>query len=67
MKNDNKKVDVQVNKKNDRVNKYELRSKKKATFDLDPELHRKLKVRSATENRSMLDIVQSALEEYLNK
>lgn len=67
MENDNKKVDVQANKKDGMVNEYELRSKKKATFDLDPELHRKLKVKSATENRSMLDIVQSALEEYLNK
>ncbi len=39
--------------------------KKKATFNLDPSLHQRLKVTAAMHNREMVDIVEDALKSYL--
>lgn len=39
--------------------------KKKATFNLDPSLHHRLKVTAAMHNREMVDIVEDALKTYL--
>lgn len=41
--------------------------KKKATFDLDPDLHKALKTFAATRNRSMVDILESAIREYIER
>nr|WP_304220588.1 hypothetical protein [Fredinandcohnia onubensis] len=40
-------------------------SKKKATFDLDVQLHKKLKIEAVRQGKPMVDIVQEALENYL--
>lgn len=40
-------------------------AKKKATFNLDPSLHQRLKVTAAMHNREMVDIVEDALQKYL--
>lgn len=40
-------------------------SKKKATFELDADLHAELKVRAAQERKKMVDIVEVALKNYL--
>lgn len=40
---------------------------KKATFDLDSELHTELKVLSARQGRPMVDIVQEALRAYIRR
>lgn len=39
--------------------------KKKATFNLDPSLHQRLKITAAMHNREMVDIVEDALQLYL--
>jgi len=39
--------------------------KKKATFDLDVQLHKKLKIEAVRQGKPMVDIVQEALENYL--
>lgn len=41
--------------------------KKKATFDLNPKLHTKLKVFAAQHDMNMVDIVEDALEEFFEK
>lgn len=40
--------------------------KKKATFNLDPSLHQRLKVTAAMHNREMVAIVEDALHTYLS-
>lgn len=40
--------------------------KKKATFELDLELHTELKIIAAKQNKKMVDIVELALREYLS-
>jgi len=35
------------------------------TVDLDPDLHRKLKVQAAQESRSISDIIRTAAEQYV--
>jgi len=39
--------------------------KKKATFNLDARLHQRLKVAAALHSREMVDIVEDALQTYL--
>jgi hypothetical protein len=39
--------------------------KKKATFELDADLHKRLKMYSAQEGKKMVDVVEEALTEYL--
>ena len=39
--------------------------KKKATFNLDPSLHQRLKVTAAMHKREMVDIFEDALQTYL--
>ena len=41
--------------------------KKKATFNLDAELHRRLKVAAAIHRREMVEMVEEALEDYLSQ
>jgi hypothetical protein len=41
--------------------------KKKATFNLDTALHKRLKIAAATSGREMVEIVQEALEVHLQK
>lgn len=40
---------------------------KKATFNLDPQLHTQLKTRAAIEGRNMADIVTDALKQYFDR
>lgn len=42
-------------------------TKKKATFELDTDLHTKLKIFAAKKGEKMVDIVEKALYEYLTK
>lgn len=44
----------------------EVKKKKKATFELDPNLHRKLKMYAANHDTKMVDVVEQALNDYLN-
>ncbi|MGL6030677.1 MAG: hypothetical protein ACRC0Q_00765 [Kurthia gibsonii] len=41
--------------------------KKKATFELDPLLHKELKKQSVIEERPMVDILEEALKKYLKR
>lgn len=41
--------------------------KKKATFELDAELHTKLKIYSASEGKKMVEVVEEALIKHLGK
>lgn len=41
------------------------KSKKKATFLLDEELHKKLKVFAASRGENMVDIIEDAVKEYM--
>jgi hypothetical protein len=41
------------------------RAKKKATFNLDADLHHQLKVTAALYKREMLELVEEALRRYL--
>ncbi|MBD7970389.1 hypothetical protein [Paenibacillus gallinarum] len=43
------------------------KKKKKATFDLDPELHTRLKIYAAQHDLSMVEIVENALQLYFEK
>lgn len=43
------------------------KKKKKATFDLDPKLHTRLKVFAAQQDLNMVDIVEDALQMYFEK
>jgi predicted HicB family RNase H-like nuclease len=43
------------------------KKKKKATFDLDADLHKKLRIYAAAQDTTMVTIVEEALNEYLNK
>lgn len=54
-------TDIQVT-----VNTVE-RKIKKATFELDVDLHKRLKTAAVMEEKSMLEIVDAALKEYLDK
>lgn len=40
--------------------------KKKATFDLDPDLHTELKIFAATQDQKMVEVVETALRMYLD-
>lgn len=42
-------------------------SKKKATFDLDAELHMRLKIFSATRGKKMVEVVETALKFYMDE
>jgi hypothetical protein len=42
-------------------------TKKKATFNLDADLHQRLKVAAAMNRREMVDIVEEALVAYLSR
>ncbi len=44
-----------------------LHGKKKATFNLDADLHQKLKVVAAIHRREMGDLVEEALQDLLNR
>ncbi|ETT88291.1 hypothetical protein MKZ08_22255 [Viridibacillus sp. FSL R5-0477] len=67
LQQDNEKIqeiantDIQVS-----VNAVE-RKIKKATFELDADLHKRLRAAAALEECTMLDIVDVALKEYLDK
>ena len=41
--------------------------KKKATFNLDIDLHRRLKVTAAQNDREMVELVEDALTQYLDQ
>lgn len=43
------------------------KKKKKATFELDEEIHKKLKIQAIEEGRNMVEVVQSALLDYFDK
>jgi predicted HicB family RNase H-like nuclease len=47
------------------MKKEPKKARKKSTFDLDPELHRRLKVHAAQQGVDMLDIVSRAIDFYL--
>jgi predicted transcriptional regulator len=42
-------------------------AKKKATFNLNADLHRRLKVMAALRRREMVELVEEALEGYLRR
>lgn len=42
-------------------------AKKKATFNLDADLHHRLKVAAATHRREMVDMVEEAVRAYLDR
>lgn len=42
-------------------------NKKKATFELKEDIHKKLKIQAAIENRNMVMIVEEALTDYFQK
>lgn len=44
-----------------------IRKIKKATFELDADLHKRLKATAVVEECTMVDIVEKALGEYLEK
>ena len=41
-------------------------AKVKATFNIDEELHRRLKIQAATEGRDMVAILEEAVERHLS-
>ncbi|ACB86482.1 hypothetical protein [Natranaerobius thermophilus] len=41
------------------------KTKKKATFELDSDLHTQLKIYAARQNKKMVDVVEEALKEYM--
>lgn len=43
------------------------KKKKKATFDMDAELHKRLRMYAADHDKPMVTIVEKALNEFLNK
>lgn len=45
----------------------EGRKIKKATFELDADLHKKLRTHAAINDTTMLEIVEKAINEYLDK
>lgn len=46
--------------------KQESVPKKKATFDLDAELHMRLKIFSASQGKKMVEVVEEALKQYMD-
>lgn len=46
---------------------YTERKKKKATFELDPDIHRNLKRYAAEHEINMVEIVEQALIDYMDK
>lgn len=42
-------------------------AKKKATFNLDADLHHRLKIAAATHRREMVDMVEEAVRGYLER
>ena len=48
-------------------NKESDKTKKKATFELDSDLHTQLKIYAARQNKKMVDIVEEALKEYIKE
>lgn len=42
-------------------------AKKKATFDMNAQLHRRLKRYAADHDKTMVTIIEEALNDYLNK
>lgn len=55
------------NNVNTEIQEPVLKKIKKATFELDAVLHKELKIAAVREGKTMVDIVESALKEYLNK
>jgi hypothetical protein len=49
----------------DDVSAGPIASKKKATYELDLELHTELKIFAAKHNKKMVDVVEEALRQYL--
>lgn len=45
----------------------EERKIKKATFELDADLHKRLRTQAAINDTTMLEIVEKAIKEYLDK
>jgi len=45
----------------------EERKIKKATFELDADLHKRLRTHAAINDTTMLEIVEKAIKEYLDK
>lgn len=43
------------------------KAKKKATYELDADLHTELKVYAAKNGKKMVDVVEAALREYFEK
>ena len=41
--------------------------KRKATFQIDARLHRRLKIHAVVEGRTMTELIEGVLEEYMQK
>lgn len=60
---------INVNTENSEKGKDTINTtseKKKATFDLDKDLHTELKIFAAKQNKKMVEIVEIAIREYMN-
>lgn len=64
-------IQKNVNTENNKTVNTGLQEKKrnikKATFELDEDLHKQLKSQAAMEGRKMIELVEEALHAYLNK
>lgn len=61
-----KNIDIQ-NNANTEIQEPVSKKVKKATFELDADLHKELKMAAVQEGKTMVDIVERALKEYLKK
>ncbi|OAB42017.1 hypothetical protein [Paenibacillus glacialis] len=58
-------VNTVIHKDGKEETKSSISPKKKATYELDLDLHTELKIFAAKQNKKMVDIVEIALREYL--
>lgn len=63
----NKTANTENNKTVNTVLQEKKRNVKKATFELEEDLHKQLKAQAAMEGRKMIELVEEALQAYLNK
>jgi predicted HicB family RNase H-like nuclease len=68
LKNDNQSVNTVI-QETVNTDKFESKQKdvKKATFDLDAKLHKRLRSAAVEHETTMVEIVEKALNEYLDK
>jgi len=57
----------QINKPTIETNNVGAEERKRASFDLRPALVKQLKIKAVTEDRNLYELVEEAIEEYLNK